>query len=92
MTDDAQPSTHDEVSADQAHAETARELERDNPEWIVIFGVYTKQFVAFPRFPAPPHTIVVARYPGALPTRMREVERRLHIAGWQRKKSSAGGS
>jgi hypothetical protein len=76
---------------DQGHAETARQLEDDNPDWIVVFGVYSRQFVAFPRFPAPLRTIVVAIYPGALPARMRAVERRLRIAAPQRRKVPPGG-
>jgi len=62
------------------YAETARQLERDHPDWMVVFGVYSRQFVAFPLFPAPPRTIVVATYPGALSARMREVERGLKSA------------
>ena len=72
------------TGADYEHAETARQLERDNPDWMVVFGVYSRQFVAFPLFPAPPRTVVVALYPGALPARMREVERWLHIRGRDR--------
>jgi hypothetical protein len=53
----------------------AERLESDNPSWIVMFGVYSRQFVAFPRFNAPEGTIIVAGYPGALPERMRRVER-----------------
>ena len=34
---------------DAAHAQ-ARQLEADNPLWLVIFGVYSKEFVCFPRF------------------------------------------
>jgi hypothetical protein len=85
VADNDEPPARDDVGTDQAHAEAARELERDNPDWIVVFGVYSQQFVAFPRFPAPPRTIVVASYPGALPTRMRAVERRLHVARRQRR-------
>jgi len=52
----------------------AEQTERENPAWIVIWGTFTKQFVCFPRFDAPPGTVLVARYPGALPSRMRKVE------------------
>ena len=52
----------------------AGQLEKDNPSWIVVFGIYTKEFVAFPRFDAPRGTVIAARYPGALPPRMRRVE------------------
>jgi hypothetical protein len=54
----------------------AGELESENPLWIVIFGVYTRQFVAFPRFPGGKMT--VAWYPAALAARMREIERLTH--------------
>jgi hypothetical protein len=54
----------------------ARELEEENPLWIVVFGVYTRQFVGFARFDAPGQSIVVAYYPAALTSRMREIERR----------------
>jgi len=88
MTEQAEPQPGDEVGGtDEAHRETARRLEHDNPGWIVVFGVYTRQFVAFPRFPAPPRTIVAAVYPVALPGRMREVESRLNAARPRREDS-----
>jgi hypothetical protein len=52
----------------------AGQLEEDNPSWIVVFGVYTRQFIAFPRFDSPRGTVVTASYPAALPPRMRAVE------------------
>jgi hypothetical protein len=55
----------------------AEKLEAENPQWIVLFGVYSQQFVAFPRFSVPSGTIVAARYPGAMPDRMRAVERQV---------------
>jgi hypothetical protein len=54
----------------------AGQLEREHPHWIVVFGVYTKQFVALPRFDVPQGTILTAYYPDALAGRMRETERR----------------
>jgi hypothetical protein len=55
----------------------AQRLESDNPLWLVMFGDYSWEFVAFPRFTAPRGTVVTAHYPAALPSRMREVERRM---------------
>jgi hypothetical protein len=52
----------------------AQRLESDNPLWIVVFGVFTREFVAFPRFDAPRGTLVTATYPAALPPRMRAIE------------------
>jgi hypothetical protein len=53
----------------------AEKLETENPLWIVVFGVYTKEFVAFPRFHAPKGTMIRAWYPDAIEGRMRAVER-----------------
>jgi hypothetical protein len=57
----------------------AKQLESENPLWIVIFGVYSQEFVAFARFDAPNGTIITARYPAALPGKMREVERKADL-------------
>ncbi len=62
---------------DDASREAAERTERENPGWIVVFGSFTKEFVCFPRFPAPQGTMIVALYPAALPARMRDVERAL---------------
>src|SRR6266568_3299468 len=53
----------------------AEELEQQHPQWIVIFGAFTREFVCLPRFAAPPGLKVVAFYPKAAAERMAEVER-----------------
>jgi hypothetical protein len=60
----------------------ASKLESENPLWIVIFGVYTRQFVGFPRFSVPSGTFAVALYPGALTSRMRDIERAARNPGY----------
>ncbi len=74
---DASEPELDTVSApsDDASREVAERTERENPGWIVVFGVFTKEFVCFPKFPAPAGTIVTALYPDAIPPRMRMIER-----------------
>ena len=62
---------------DDVSREAAERTERENPRWIVVFGVFTKEFVCFPRFPAPTGTIITALYPDAIPPRMRKIERAL---------------
>jgi hypothetical protein len=57
----------------------AENLESENHLWIVIFGIYSRQFVAFPRFNAPAGTIAVAMHPGALTDVMRRIERAMQI-------------
>ena len=55
----------------------AQRLEHENPSWIVLYGAYSKQFVAFPRFTAPRGTIVATGDPAALPSRLRRVEQQV---------------
>jgi hypothetical protein len=70
----------------------AERLERDNPRWIILFGIYTRELVAFPRFPVPRGTIVAARHPDALPARMRAVEQCAgQEAAWQQARETGAG-
>lgn len=55
--------------------QVAVNLESGYPRWIVVFGIYSRQFVAFPRFSVPAGTMAVANYPGALTARMLDIER-----------------
>ncbi len=52
----------------------ARRLESENPLWIVRCGVYSREFVCFPRFGLDGGSIVASKNPGTLPPRMRKVE------------------
>jgi hypothetical protein len=56
----------------------AGRIEAEHPLWLVVFGVYTQEFVCFPKFQAPGGTVLVATYPDALPDRMRRAEESLH--------------
>jgi hypothetical protein len=60
----------------EAYRETARQIELQRPGWMVLWGVYSKQYVAFPLFAAPAGTILTARYAPALAPRMAAVEYR----------------
>lgn len=64
------------VTADDSR-EAARAIEQQQPGWMVVYGSYSKQYVAFPLFSAPPGTILTASYPPALITRMQKTERLL---------------
>jgi hypothetical protein len=61
---------------DEANRETARQIELQHPGWMVLWGVYSKQYVAFPLFAAPAGTILTAGYAPALAPRMAAAERR----------------
>jgi hypothetical protein len=65
---------------DQACHDIAKQIEQANPRWIVVFGVFTKEFVGFPRFPAPAGTVIAALYPEAMSARMHEAERLVNYA------------
>ena len=65
------------TSPEEVSRAAAERTERENPGWIVVFGSFTKEFVCFPRFPAPAGTIITALYPDAIPPRMRMIERTL---------------
>jgi hypothetical protein len=64
------------MSADTEEAARAEayRLESDNPLWIVVFGVYSGEFVCFPRFGLDGGSILAAKDPGSLPPRMRRIE------------------
>lgn len=57
----------------------AENMQRQQPGWLVIFGVYSRQFVAFPLFAVSQRTILAARYPDALIDRMTRAERERRI-------------
>lgn len=69
---------------DDEAREIARTIEEKLPDWFVVWGVYTKQFVAFPLFGVPRGTILTAYYPDALVDRMQSTERRLRISAEKR--------
>ncbi len=56
--------------------QTAALVERDNPLWLVIWGVYSHVFWAYARFDVPAGTILHARDTNLLVGQMRQVERR----------------
>ncbi len=50
----------------EAGRQTAQQIQRDHPRWMVVYGAYTREYVAFPLFPAPAGTILASHYPPAL--------------------------
>jgi hypothetical protein len=58
-------------------AQVAQRLEHDNPDWMVMYGSYSREFVAFPVYPdAPDNSYCSAKDPAALDGHIRETERR----------------
>jgi len=56
------------------YKETAKQIERQQSGWIVLWGCYTQQFVAFPLFAARPGSIAVGYRSEALISQMRHIE------------------
>jgi hypothetical protein len=57
--------------------QVAERLELDNPDWVIMYGSYTREFVAFPVYPdAPDNSYCSAKDPAALDDHIREAERR----------------
>jgi hypothetical protein len=68
--------TQEVVDAGRA-VRAAERLEADNPDWMVMYGSYSREFVAFPVYPdAQDNSYCSAKDPAALDGRIRETERR----------------
>jgi hypothetical protein len=59
---------------DQAHKEIAERIQQDNPNWLVMWGTYTRQYTAFALFDAPPGTVLRGQDPDELAARIRQAE------------------
>ena len=60
---------------DRARREQAARVEEVFPGWLVMWGPYTRQFWAFPRFAAPAGTIAQAADATALAGIIRRMQR-----------------
>ena len=57
----------------------AEDIQLHRPGWLVIWGVYSRRFTAYPLFRIRRRVIVVAYYPDALVERMDSTERLLRM-------------
>jgi hypothetical protein len=65
---------------DNACQAIAEEIQRQRPEWLVIWGCYSRRYWAYPLFPVCRRAIINASYPDALIPRLDEAERALRIS------------
>jgi hypothetical protein len=70
-----QDSTRVKPIDDDEYRATAQEIQRQRPDWMVLWGCYSRRFVAFPLFAMRRRVIVIASYPDALLARLAEIER-----------------
>jgi hypothetical protein len=59
---------------DEDHSEQAARLDRDNPRWMIVWGTFSHEFVAFPLFDVPSGTVLCCRSGPEMERRMRQVE------------------
>jgi hypothetical protein len=64
---------------DDACRATAEQIHHDRPQWLVLWGCYSRRFWAFPLFEMRPRMLVHASYPAALIDRMDDAEHRFRI-------------
>jgi hypothetical protein len=64
---------------DDAGWAMAEEIQRQRPDSLVLWGCYSKHYVAFPLFPVRRRAVLAAFYPDALVARMEEAERVLRV-------------
>lgn len=63
------------VSGDYAaEHEAARRVESQRPNWVVVWGVYSKEYVAFPLFQTRSSMVLASGNVSELASHMREVE------------------
>jgi hypothetical protein len=62
------------MTEDEAR-EHVRRLEAAHPCWLIFYGSYSRQFIAYPLFPAPARTVLIETGPQAIERRMRHIER-----------------
>jgi len=56
------------------HQEQAARLDRENPQWLVVWGTFSLEFVAFPLFCVPDGIVLCSRSAPELLRRMRQTE------------------
>lgn len=60
---------------DDDQRELARRIEQVFPQWVVLWGAYSRQFWAFPQFRVPRGTIAHAASPDDLAGMIRAIQR-----------------
>jgi hypothetical protein len=74
--------------------QVAERLEVDNPDWVIMYGSYSREYVAFPVYPdAPDNSYCSAKDPAQLYDHIRETERRhgrVRLTGDRTARAAAG--
>lgn len=73
---DEQRNPRQPVPRDDEARAIAEDINQQRPHWLVVWGTYSRQFVAFPLFAMRQRMILTARYPDALTARLDAAEQR----------------
>lgn len=78
------PPTQDPPAAHEHMASTPRRvtvtrIEQDYPLWLVMWGAYSEEYWAYPRFDAPRGTILHSRDPNSLASEMRAMQMSIQV-------------
>lgn len=74
------PSTSPDPDNEDACRTAAARLQHDHSHWLVMWGCYTRNYIAFPLFAAPRGIILTAADPAQLAARMRTQERSARVS------------
>ncbi len=67
---------HDQLArAEEDQREQAARLDRDNPQWLIVWGTFSHEFVAFPLFRVPAGIVLCCHSGTELVRRMRQAEK-----------------
>jgi hypothetical protein len=59
---------------DEHERRAAARMERDHPQWLIVWGAHTRMYWGFARFQAPAGTVITAPDTARLITRMQQAE------------------
>jgi hypothetical protein len=74
------PSTGPDPGSEDACRMAAAQLQHDHSHWLIMWGCYTRSYIAFPLFAAPRGTILTAAHPADLAAKMRRQERSARVS------------
>jgi len=70
----SRPQPASPAGRDADRYKTAQAIQQAHPDWLVVWGVYTREYVAFPLFRAPAGAIIQSASPDRLLQRMQQAE------------------
>ncbi len=73
------PEAHQAVPSDADAWAIAEDINRQHEHWLVMWGTYSQEYVAYPLFRSRQRVIVTAGHPTDLLTRMQQTEQAIRV-------------